>query len=145
MVRWDVREWPRLRRSGDHLGAGVPKLSRIAFEISCSTFPTDGANCSLQNSQSQWIFGAFTSHQSAATYKTNKKTTVVFRCPSDGKVSFFWKTERRNCSYLNRECRTSFGVILFSFMEGERGSTFHGEWTISSHKGRGRWLSFREG
>ena len=46
----------------------------------------------------------------------------------------FLKTGRQNCSYLNRECRTSFGVILFSFMEGEWGSTFHGEWTISSHK-----------
>ena len=88
---------------------------------------------------------AFTSDQSAATCKTNKKTTVVFCRPSDDKGSIFWKTESQNCSYLNRECHTSFGVILFSFMEGERGSTFHGEWMISSHKGRGRWLSFREG
>ena len=78
----------RLRRLGDHLGAGVPKLSRITSEISCSTFPTDGTNCSLRNSQSQWIVGAFTSHQSVATCKINKKTTVVFRCPSNGKVSF---------------------------------------------------------
>ena len=45
--------------------------------------------CSLRNSQSQWIVGAFTSHQLAATCKTNKKTTVVFRRPSDGKVSSF--------------------------------------------------------
>ena len=51
-VRWDVREWPRFRRSGDHLGAGVPKLSLIASEISCSAFPTDGTNYSLRNSQS---------------------------------------------------------------------------------------------
>ena len=28
-------------------------------------------------------------HQLAATYKTNKKTTVVFRRPSDGKVNIF--------------------------------------------------------
>ena len=60
------------------------------------------------------------------------------------KSAFFFKTESQNNSYLNQECRTSFGVILFSFMEGERGSTFHGEWTISSHKGRGRWLLVRE-
>ena len=60
MVQWDVREWLRLQRLGDHLGAGVPKLLRIVFEISCSAFPTDGANCSLLNSQSQWIVGAFT-------------------------------------------------------------------------------------
>ena len=60
-VRWDVRELQRLRRSGGHLGAGVPKLSRIASEISYSAFPTDGANCSLRNSQSQWIIGTFTS------------------------------------------------------------------------------------
>ena len=40
----------KVRRSGDHLGAGVPKLSRIVSEISYSTFPTDGANCSLLNS-----------------------------------------------------------------------------------------------
>ena len=127
MVQWDVREWPRLQRSGDHLGAGVPKLSRIAFEISCSAFPTDGANCSLRNSQSQWIVrhSPVTSHQSAVTCKTNKKTTTVFRRPSDGKVSFFWKTESQNIIYLNQECRTSFSVIPFSFMEGERGSTFH--------------------
>ena len=64
--------------------------------------------------------------------------------PPMAKLGFFRKTKLQNCSYLNRECCTSFGVILFSFMEGERGSTFHGEWTISSHKGRGRWLSFRE-
>ena len=89
MVRWDVRERKRLRRSGDHLGAGVPKLLHIAFEISCSVFPTNSSNCCLQNSQSQWIVGAFTSHQSAATCKTNKKTTEVFRRPSDGKVSSF--------------------------------------------------------
>ena len=76
--------------------------------------------------------------------KTNKKTTVVFHRPSDGKVSFFWKTESQDSRYLNQEYRTSFGVILFSFMEGERGSIFHGKWTISSHKGRGRWLSFQE-
>ena len=89
MVQWDVREWSRLRRSGYHLGASVPMLSRIASEISCSAFPTDDANCSLRNSQSQWIVGAFASHQSAATCKTNKKTMVVFRRPSDGKISFF--------------------------------------------------------
>ena len=28
-------------------------------------------------------------YQLAATCKTNTKTTVVFRCPSDGKVSLF--------------------------------------------------------
>ena len=50
MVRWDVREWQRLRRSGDHPGVGVPKLLYIASEISYSKFPTDGANCSLRNS-----------------------------------------------------------------------------------------------
>ena len=65
--------------------------------------------------------------------------------PPMTKLAFIRKLERQNCTYLNRECRTSSGVILFSFMEGERGSTFHGEWTISSHKGRGRWLSFQEG
>ena len=27
-------------------------------------------------------------------------------------------------------------------MEGERGSTFYGEWTISSHRDKGRCLSF---
>ena len=64
--------------------------------------------------------------------------------PSMEKLSFL-KNENQNSSYLNQECRTLFGVILFSVMEGEKGSTFHGEWTISSHKGRGRWLSFREG
>ena len=47
-------------------------------------------SCSLRNSQSQWIVGAFTSHQSTATCKTNKKTTVVFRRPSDGKVNSFF-------------------------------------------------------
>ena len=41
--------------------AGVPKLSRTASEISCSAFPTDGANCGVLNSQSQWIVKAFTS------------------------------------------------------------------------------------
>ena len=42
-------------------GSGcVPKLSRIASEISCSAFPTDGSSCSLWNSQSQRIVGAFT-------------------------------------------------------------------------------------
>ena len=70
----------------------VPKLLCITSKISCSAFPTDDVNCSLQNSQSQWIAGAFTSHQSAATCKTNKKTMVVFRRPSDGKVRSFWKT-----------------------------------------------------
>ena len=35
------------------------------------------------------VSGIFSSHQSAATCKTNKKTTVVFRHPSDGKVSSF--------------------------------------------------------
>ena len=48
------------------------------------------------------------------------------------------RVQRYNCSYLNRECHPSSGVILFSFMEGEHGSTFYGEWTISSHKDRGR-------
>ena len=48
------------------------------------------ALCSLRNSQSQWIVGAFSSHQPTATYKTNKKTTVAFRHPSDGKVSYFF-------------------------------------------------------
>ena len=43
------------------------------------------------------------------------------------KLSHFGKLERQNCSYLNRECRTSSGVILFYFMEGERGSFFYGE------------------
>ena len=43
---------------------------------------------------------------------------------------------KQRISFFSVECRTSFGVILFSFIEGERGSTFHGEWTISSHKGR---------
>ena len=65
--------------------------------------------------------------------------------PPMAKLAFFWKIESQNNNYLNQECCTCFGVILFSFMEGERGFTFHGEWTISSHKGRGRWLSFREG
>ena len=60
------------------------------------------------------------------------------RRPSDGKVSFFWKTEGQNSSNLNQEFRTSFGVIRFSFMERERGSIFPGELTISFHKGRGR-------
>ena len=51
--------------------------------------------CSLLNSQSQWIVGAFTSHQSAVTCKRNKKTTVVFRRPSDGKISFFFSGRLR--------------------------------------------------
>ena len=84
-----------LWRSRDHFGAGLPKLSRIASEISCSAFPIDGANCSLRNSQSLWIVGAFTSHQSAVTCKTNKKTTMVFLRPSDGKVSFFGRLSVR--------------------------------------------------
>ena len=45
--------------------------------------------CSPRNSQSQWIVGAFTSHQSTATCKINTKTMVVFRRPYDGKVSSF--------------------------------------------------------
>ena len=61
MVWWDVQEWLWLQRLGNHLGAGVPQLSRIVLKTSCSTFPTDGANCSLLNSQSQWIVGAFAS------------------------------------------------------------------------------------
>ena len=47
----------------------------------------------------------------------------------------FWRTENQSSNFFSIECCTSFGVILFSFMEGERGSTFYGEWTISSHKG----------
>ena len=52
------------------------------------------------------------------------------------KLALFGKLKRQNCSYLNRECRTSSGMTLFYFMQGERGSFFYGEWTISSHKGR---------
>ena len=65
----------------------------IAFE-NYVDIPLTNEDCSLQNSQSQWIVGAFTSHQSAATCKTNKKTTEVLCRPSDGKVSFFRMTER---------------------------------------------------
>ena len=56
--------------------------------------------------------------------------------PPMEKLALFGKLECQNYSYLNRECRTSSGVILYSFMKGERGSTFYGEWTIFSHKGR---------
>ena len=47
--RWNDRELPKFRGMGDHLGLGVPKLSRIAYEISCLAFPTDDANCGLLN------------------------------------------------------------------------------------------------
>ena len=70
-----------------HLGAGVPRLLCTASEIFCSTFPTDGANCDLLNSQSQWIVGAFTNWLQPA--KIDTKTKVVFRRPSDDKVSLF--------------------------------------------------------
>ena len=50
------------------------------------------------------------------------------------KLAFF-KTECQSSRFLSIECRTSFGVIMISFMDGDRGSTFHREWTISSHKG----------
>ena len=62
---------------------GVKEIENKTLEDEITEF------CSLRNSQSQWIVGAFTSHHSAATCKTNKKTTVVFCCPSDGKVSSF--------------------------------------------------------
>ena len=53
MVRRDIWEQLKLWRSGGHVRAGVPKLSRTASEISCSAIPTDGDNCGLLNSQSQ--------------------------------------------------------------------------------------------
>ena len=59
-VRWNDGEIPKLRGMGDHLGLGVPKLSCIAYEISCLAFPTDGANCGLMNFLSHWIVGAST-------------------------------------------------------------------------------------
>ena len=86
----DVQELQRLRRSGGHLGAGVPKLSRIASEISCSAFPTDGANCSLLNSQSQWMVGAFTSWlQPAKQIRRRRWCSVI---PPMTKLVFFLKT-----------------------------------------------------
>ena len=89
MVWWDVQELQRLRRSGGHLGAGVPKLSRIAYEISCSTFPIDDANCSLLNSQSQWIVGAFTSWLQPTKKIRRRRWCSV--APPMAKLVFFWK------------------------------------------------------
>ena len=66
--------------------------------ISCLAFPTNNANCSLRNSP--------VTSRLQPTKQTTKKTTVVFRCPSDGKVSF---SESQNSSNLNQECCTGFG------------------------------------
>ena len=40
--------------------SGCTQALAVAFEISCSAFPTDGANCGLLNSQSQLVVVAFT-------------------------------------------------------------------------------------
>ena len=60
-------------------------------------------------------------HQLAATYKTNKKTTVVFCRPSDGKVSLILKDFELRVAkkYFDPESRPFFYVTCFSFMEGE--------------------------
>ena len=89
MVRWDVRERQRLRRSGDHLGAGVPKLLRIASEISCSAVPMDGANCSLRNSQSQWIIGASPITSQLQPAKQTRRRRWCSIIPPMTKLSFF--------------------------------------------------------
>ena len=89
-ARWDVQELLRLRRLGDHLGAGVPKLSRIVSETSCSVFPTNGANYGLLNSHSQWIVGAFTSCLQPT--KQIRRRRWCFVAPLMAKLVFFWKT-----------------------------------------------------
>ena len=69
------------------MGAGVPKLSRIVFKISCSTFPTDDVNYSLLNSQSQWIVGAFTGWLQLAKQTRRRRWYSI--APSMAKLAFF--------------------------------------------------------
>ena len=71
-------------------GSGCTQASRTAFEISCSAFPTDGANCGNLNSQSQWIVGVFTSWlQPAKQIRRRRWCSIV---PPMAKLFFFWKT-----------------------------------------------------
>ena len=55
-------------------------------------------------------------HQLAATCKTNKKTTVVFCRPSDGKVSLF----SEDLEFRAAVASIHNLVPCFSFMEGEK-------------------------
>ena len=60
-------------------------------------------------------------HQLATTCKTNKKTTVVFRRPSDGKVSLIPQDfELRVVKISIQNLVPFFYVTCFSFMEGEK-------------------------
>ena len=54
---------------GDHLGLGVHKLSRIAYEISCLAFPTDDTNCGLLNFLNRFPL----KHEPASEYLQNKQ------------------------------------------------------------------------
>ena len=45
------------------------------------------------------------------------------------------KIDRQSNCLVSMESRTFFGVILISFMEGDRGPAFLGESMISSHNG----------
>ena len=76
----------KLCKPGGHLGAGVPKLLHISFVTSCLAFPTYGAKCGVLISQSLWIIEAFISY---LQFCKKKKAAVVFRRPSDVKVSLF--------------------------------------------------------
>ena len=75
-------------------------------------------------------------HMLASTCKTKRRRRWCFVAPSMAKLVFFsksWNLERRlsrfKISYL-------FWCDLLLFF---------GEWTISSHNVRGRWLLFRKG
>ena len=58
-------------------------------------------------------------HQLAATCKTNTKTTVVIRRPSDGKVSLFLEDLEFGAIVVSiRNLVPFFSVTCFSFMEG---------------------------
>ena len=59
-------------------------------------------------------------HQLAATCKTNKKTTVVFRRPSDGKVSFFGRL-RVKAVVISIKNVVSHLVLFFSLLWREKG------------------------
>ena len=82
----------------------------------------------------------------AATCKTDKKTMVVFRHPSDGKVSLFLEDLELRAAVISIKNLVYRLVRLASLLWKEkRGFVFFGEYTISSHNVRGRWLLFREG
>ena len=66
-----------------------------------------------------------TIHQLVATYKTNMKTTVVFRHPSDGKVSLFLEDlELRTASILMKNLVPFVGVSCSVLWKEKRGSVF---------------------